>query len=82
MDKASVTRLVSLIVGLLAYFSINIPADVSEEVVAIVVGVIALWTAWKNNNITKESQESQKYLDELKEQKKQGKKLHSLTKVH
>lgn len=66
MDKASVARLVSLIVGLLTYFNINVPSTVSEAVVGIVMGIIALYTAWKNNNITREAQEAQEYLNELK----------------
>lgn len=70
MDKASIARFVSLIVGLLAYFNINVPSTVSEAIVAIVVGVIAIYTAWKNNNLTKEAQEAQTYLDKLKDKSK------------
>lgn len=73
MDKMSIARLVSLIVALLAYFNINIPSSVEEAVVSIAVSVIVLYTAWKNNSITKEAREADEYMRELKEQKKQGK---------
>jgi len=70
MDKPSITRFISLIVALLAYFGVNIPNSIEEAVVGIIVGVVAIYTAWKNNNLTEEAQEAQEYLDELKEQKK------------
>lgn len=73
MDKPSITRLISLIVGLLAYFGVNVPSTISEAIVGIVVGLVAIYTAWKNNNLTKEAQDAQAYLDGLKEQKKQNK---------
>lgn len=73
MDKASITRFVGLIVGLLTYFGINIPNNISEAVVGIIVGVIAIYTAWRNNNFTNNAQKAQKYLNELKRQEKGGK---------
>jgi len=72
MDKASVARFISLIVGLLAYFGINIPEDISEHIVAIVVSVWALYTAWKNNNLTKEAREAQAILDNKKRKNKRS----------
>lgn len=50
------------------------PLPFSEEQIyeglsAIALGSTAIWNWWKNNNVTHEAQESQKYLDELKGRK-------------
>jgi len=31
---------------------------------------VALWTWWKNNNVTREAQEAQKYLNKLKKRRR------------
>src|SRR5690625_5598 len=39
-----------------------------EDASSVATIGIALWTWWKNNNVTKEAQEAQKYLNELKKE--------------
>ncbi|SEA54371.1 holin, SPP1 family [Thalassobacillus cyri] len=53
MDKASIARIISLIVSLLTYFGINVPEDVVEAATGIVFGVLVLWAAYKNNYLFK-----------------------------
>ena len=65
MDAVSIARFFGLIAMLLAYFGINIPENVTEGVVAIVVFSWATWVAWKNNNITKKAVAREVKLKEL-----------------
>jgi SPP1 family holin len=58
MDKASVTRVVALVIvlinavlNLLGYQTI--PIEFGEHITAVLLIVIALWTAWKNNYLSK-----------------------------
>jgi SPP1 family holin len=58
MDKASVGRIVALII-VLANAVLNligfqtIPIEFGEHITAILLIAIALWTAWKNNYLSK-----------------------------
>ena len=65
--------LVALINQVLTVFNINPLPFSNEEVYAFVstlVTVIAsIWAWWKNNSITKNAIEADKYLKELKEKK-------------
>lgn len=70
VDKASVVRLVALIVALLTYFGINLPENVVEAITSIAVGVYALYMAWKNNDFTEEAKQGTKHMKELKERNK------------
>lgn len=74
MDISLIVRLAVSIVAAVnagaAMFGYS-PLDVSEDQVYQVVSfVVALatwvWGFWKNNNFTREAQEAQAYLDELK----------------
>ncbi len=40
--------------------------DIYEGVSAVSTVVIALWAWWKNNSVTKEAQEADEYMRELK----------------
>lgn len=40
--------------------------QIYEGVSSVATVLVAIWVWWKNNNVTKEAQEAQKYLDELK----------------
>ena len=72
--KSAIVRLIVLVI-LLINQSLTVlgwnPLPFSEEqiyeaVSSVVTVVIAVYVWWKNNNVTKESQRAQEYLDELK----------------
>lgn len=74
----AIVRLVVLVILLvnqaLIVFGLN-PLPFSEEqiyeaVSSVATVVVALWAWWKNNSITKEAQEADEYLQELKERRK------------
>lgn len=74
----AIVRLVVLVILLanqaLIVFGLN-PLPFSEEqiyeaVSSVATVVVALWVWWKNNSITKEAQEADEYLQELKERRK------------
>lgn len=44
--------------------------QIFEGVSAVATAVVALYTYYKNNNLSKEAQEAQKVLDELKQAKR------------
>jgi SPP1 family holin len=57
MDKASVTRIVALVIvlinavlNLLGYQTI--PTEFGEHISALVLIIVSLWTAWKNNYLS------------------------------
>jgi SPP1 family holin len=57
MDKASVTRVVALVIvlinavlNLLGYQTI--PTEFGEHISALILIVVSLWTAWKNNYLS------------------------------
>lgn len=73
----AIVRLVVLVILLinqaLIVFGLN-PLPFSEEqifeaVSSVATVVVALWAWWKNNSITKEAQEADEYLQELKERR-------------
>ena len=75
--KQAIVRLVVLIILLvnqaLIVFGLN-PLPFSEEqiyeaVSSVATVVVALWAWWKNNSITKEAQQADEYLQELKERR-------------
>lgn len=68
MDKASVARFFGLIVALLAYFGINLPESLVDGLVMIVVGAFAVYTAWKDNDITKKAIARKAKLKELEKE--------------
>lgn len=61
-DKASVARVVALVISLVAYFNINVPEGMDEYIVGAVMLVITIYTAWKNNYLAKKGQEQAKVL--------------------
>ena len=65
--------LVALINQVLTVFNINPLPFSNEEVYAfvstLVTVVASIWAWWKNNSITKNAIEADKYLKELKEKK-------------
>lgn len=76
--KQAIVRLVVLVILLvnqaLIVFGLN-PLPFSEEqiyeaVSSVATVVVALWAWWKNNSITKEAQQADEYLQELKERRK------------
>jgi SPP1 family holin len=69
MDKASVGRIVALVIvlmnavlNLLGYETI--PVEFGEHFTAVLLIVIALWTAWKNNYLSKRGQAQKKALND------------------
>lgn len=73
----AIVRLVVLVILLinqaLIVFGLN-PLPFSEEqifeaVSSVATVIVALWAWWKNNSITKEAQEADEYLQELKERR-------------
>lgn len=65
MDKASVARFFGLIVALLAYAGINVPESLTDGLVMVVVGGFAIYTAWKDNDITKKAVERKELIKEI-----------------
>ncbi|WZY01586.1 phage holin [Bacillus sp. FSL W7-1360] len=63
MDAGSITRFVGLIVALLAYFGINMPTDLVEGITSLVVAVLAVYVAFKNNYLTRHGQEQKEVLE-------------------
>lgn len=77
--------LIRLIIGLILFINSILtskglnPIPISEEqlyeliswILTAAAAIYGWW--WKNNNITQEAQKAQGYLDELKEEKKEGK---------
>jgi SPP1 family holin len=58
MDKASVTRVVALVIVLInAVLNLfgfeTIPIEFGEHITAVLLIAISLWAAWKNNYLSK-----------------------------
>lgn len=53
MDKASVVRIIALIASILLYFNVNVPSEIQEYIAGAVMLFITLYTAWKNNYLSK-----------------------------
>ena len=74
MDKATVIRTIILLVALTNQFLVSLglsPFPFSAEQIEVGLSwsftvLATLWTWWKNNNVTKEAQKAQEYLDDLK----------------
>lgn len=72
--KQAITRLIVLVILLINQSLTMIgwnPLPFSEEqiyegVSSVILVVVAIWSWWKNNNVTKEAQEAQLYLNKLK----------------
>lgn len=62
-DKASVARVVALVISLVAYFNINVPENMEEYLVGAVMLVITIYTAWKNNYIARKGQKQKEVLE-------------------
>lgn len=78
MSKSVIARTVALAVVLinqiLVLFNLNPLPFSEEEVYAGVTGIltagVALWTWWKNNDVTDEAKAGTEYMQSLKEAKK------------
>lgn len=76
--KQAITRLVVLMILLANQALVTIgwePLPFDEEAIYVAVSTVAtvaatLWVWWKNNNLTKEAQETQRELDRKKDVKK------------
>ncbi|MDC3414258.1 phage holin [Terrihalobacillus insolitus] len=63
MDKASITRLVALVVSLVGYFGINVPSNVQELLVFIVFTVVSAYGFWKNNYISQKGKKQKEVIE-------------------
>ena len=63
VDKASVIRIVALVLTLVAYFGINVPEGIDEYIVGTVMLFVTIYTAWKNNYLAKKGKEQKKILE-------------------
>lgn len=61
-DAPSVARFIGLIVALLAYFGVNVPEDLTEAVTSLAVAILAVYTAWKNNYISRKGHQQKEAL--------------------
>jgi SPP1 family holin len=69
MDKASLTRMIVLVITLInAVLNImgyeTIPVEFGEQVSAIVLVLVGLWTAWKNNYISQRGKSQKEVLEQ------------------
>jgi SPP1 family holin len=67
MDKSSAARMVALVLvvinAVLNLFGYEtIPVEFGEHVTALLLIVISVWTAWKNNYLSKRGQAQKKAL--------------------
>lgn len=58
MDKSSITRVVALVIVLInAVLNLfgyeTLPVEFGEHIAAVLLIIISLWTAWKNNYLSK-----------------------------
>lgn len=69
--KAIISAIVVLVANIAALWGVSIDQGVwINGLCAIVMLVSSIWAIWKNHNITDEAIEAQRYLDELKAEKK------------
>lgn len=78
VDKATWARIVVLVLTLanqvsISFFNFQLLPYSDEQLyeavsTALTVGA-AIWAGWKNNSLTKEAQQADEYLKELKEHK-------------
>jgi SPP1 family holin len=69
MDKASITRVIALIIVLLnAVLNLfgyeTLPVEFGEHITAVLLIAITLYSAWKNNYLSKRGQAQKKALQE------------------
>jgi SPP1 family holin len=69
MDKASLTRMIAMIIALLnALLNIlgyeTIPVQFGEELSAVILVLVGLYASWKNNYISKRGQAQKQALEE------------------
>ena len=65
--KAIVSAIVVLVVNLAAVLGFDLDADVTHQVLLLVLVVVAtVWGCWKNHNLTKAAALAQGFLDALK----------------
>lgn len=67
MDRASIGRITALVIVLInAALNLfgyqTIPAEFGEHLSAVLLIVVSLWTAWKNNYLSKKGQLQKKAL--------------------
>lgn len=69
MDKASVARMVALVIVLInAVANLlgfeTIPEEAGGEIItAAILLIVGIWTAWKNNYLARKGQEQKKVLE-------------------
>lgn len=65
-DKQSVLRFLGLIAALLAYFNINTPESTIEGLASVVVGLVSLYVAYKNNYLFERGKKQKEVLKRSK----------------
>ena len=70
--KAILSAVVIIIVNAFALIGIDVGdgADLQDAILAIAWIASLAWAIWKNHNFTDEAAKAQKYLDELKAERK------------
>lgn len=68
MDKASVTRVVALVIVLVnAVLNIagfeTIPTEFGDDLSAVLLMIVSLWTAWKNNYLSRKGKAQKETLE-------------------
>jgi len=61
-DKLSIARIVALLASILAYFGLNFPEDVQDYVVGVVMLILTLHAAWKNNYLSSKGKKQKQAL--------------------
>lgn len=62
MDKMSIARIVALIASIVAYFGLNFPEDVQDYTVGAIMLILTLYSAWKNNYLSRKGRKQKKTL--------------------
>ena len=63
MDKASIIILVALLASVLAYFGINVPADIQEYIVGAIMLILVGYGFWKNNYLASKGKKQKEVLE-------------------
>lgn len=68
MDKASITRFTVLVIAVInAVLNLlgfqTISDELTNDMVAVISGIIMLWAAWKNNYISKKGKKQKEVLE-------------------